>query len=126
MLKPIIGTRDIVRPARDEGVARAHGDRAPATWMAWIDQPRQRLTVAHAELCGNPERSLTPRPILSSRSASGKVQPHIMSSTSPPRTPMRSSSERIAGGAELVGPHARQRDLLRESEGGPDVAGDES
>jgi hypothetical protein len=58
--------------------------------------------------------------------ASGEAQPGIMSSTSSPRTPERSASERIAGGAELVGPHARQRDLLRESEVGPDVAADES
>ncbi len=65
---------------------------APAAmWMAYIEEPQNRFTVAAPEDSGRSARKATRRAMLRPCSASGKAQPRIKSSTSAGSIPVRST-----------------------------------
>ena len=59
-----------------------------AVWIACIDEPQKRLTVAPATEIGSSAISATMRPRLKPCSPSGKAQPMIRSSISAGSTPV--------------------------------------
>jgi hypothetical protein len=72
-------------------------------WMACIDEPQKRLTVAPATVSGSSARKPTMRATLKPCSPSGKAQPTIRSSMSAGSTPVRSTSARTVCAASSSG-----------------------
>ena len=65
-----------------------------AVWMACIDEPQKRFTVAPPTLRGRPASTPTMRPTFIPCSPSGKAQPIVTSSIAPGSMPLRSTSAR--------------------------------
>ena len=77
---------------------------APAAmWIACMDEPQKRLTVAPATEMGRSAMSATMRPMLKPCSPSGKAQPMIRSSISAGSTPVWSISACTTSAARSSG-----------------------
>ncbi len=71
-LKPAMGTRDMDSTPPHRNASPAPMAMAPAAmWIACMDEPQNRLTVAPAVVCGSPARKPTRRAIFSPCSPSG-------------------------------------------------------
>jgi hypothetical protein len=103
-LKPPIGTRVIdSTPAQTKASPAFHWMAPAAMWIACIDEPQKRLTVAPETDSGSSARKPTKRATLNPCSASGKAQPTIRSSMSAGATPVRAIRARTTCAAMSSG-----------------------